>query len=242
MASADESSTIPNSQRYAAALRAVDNLTDNHVQMLRIHYYSPQHTVTAAQLARAMGYRSYQPVNSQYGGLARSVREQLNFHRRGVRLGVFVTFQHVNGEWHWKMHQEVVDALEDLRWVEKAASLLPEEIDSSVVFTEGAVQWISVNAYERNAEARRQCIEYYGARCCICEFDFGQVYGKVVEGLIHVHHLRPLSEIGEEYQVDPERDLRPICPNCHAVVHRRIPAYSIEEVGAFLKQANSSDA
>jgi len=237
-----ESSAVPKSQRYVAAFRAVRNLTDNHVQMLRIHYYSPQRTVTAAQLALAIGYSEYRPVNSQYGRLAGSVGEQLNFRPTGVKLGVFVTFQLIEDEWHWKMRPEVVQALEELRWVEGATPLLPEEIDSTAVLTEGAVQRISVNAYERNAEARRRCIEYYGTSCCICRFDFGQVYGKVVEGLIHVHHLRPLSEIGEEYQVDYKKDLRPICPNCHAVVHRRIPAYGIEEVRAFLKQPDPPDA
>lgn len=242
MTNAGESSAVPTSQQYVAAFRTVRNLTDNHVQMLRIHYYSPQRTVTAKQLALAMGYSAYRPVNSQYGGLAGSVGEQLNFRPTGVKLGVFVTFQHVNGEWHWKMRPEAVQALEELRWVEGATPLLPEEIDSTVVLTEGAVQRISVNAYERNAEARRRCIEHYGTCCCICRFDFGQVYGKVVVGLIHVHHLRPLSEIGEEYQVDYKKDLRPICPNCHAVVHRRIPAYSIEEVRAFLKQPDPLDA
>ncbi len=34
------------------------------------------------------------------------------------------------------------------------------------------------------------------------------------EGFIHVHHLKPLSEVGYEYRVDPIRDLRPVCPNC----------------------------
>jgi putative restriction endonuclease len=241
MANAGESSAVPNSQRYVAAFRAVSNLTDNHIQMLRIHYYSAQRTVTARQLALEMGYSGYQPINSQYGGLADSVREQLNFYPTGVKLGVFVEFQHVNGEWHWKMRPELAEALEKLRWVEGSTPLLPEEIDSTAVLTEGGVLQISVNAYERNSEARRRCIEHYGTSCCICKFDFGQVYGKMVEGLIHVHHLRPLSEIGEEYQVDPLADLRPVCPNCHAVLHRRIPAYSIKEVKAFLNQSSSSD-
>ena len=56
-------------------------------------------------------------------------------------------------------------------------------------------------------------------------------------GLIHVHHCKPLSEIQEGYEVDPIKHLIPICPNCHAVIHRRKPPYTIEEVKGFLKKA-----
>ncbi|MCX7418510.1 MAG: HNH endonuclease [Planctomycetia bacterium] len=70
----------------------------------------------------------------------------------------------------------------------------------------------------------------------VCAFDFALVYGAVGEGLIHVHHLRELSEIGEEYEVDPIRDLRPVCPNCHFVIHQRRLCFSIDEVRAFLRR------
>jgi hypothetical protein len=69
---------------------------------------------------------------------------------------------------------------------------------------------------------------------CICRFDFAQAYGDAAEGLIHVHHLRALSEIGTEYRVDPVADLRSVCPNCHAVLHHRVPAYELDEVRDFL--------
>ena len=188
-----------------------------------------------------MEYSQYRPINTLYGRLSSSIGEELNFRPAGVKLNVLVTLEYVHGEWHWTMRPEVARALEHLYWVD-TLPLLPEEVEDTAVLKEGAVLRISVNAYGRNAEARRRCIEHYGTSCCICGFDFGQVYGKVVEGLIHVHHLRPLSEIGEEYQVDYKKDLRPICANCHAVVHRRVPAYSIEEVGAFLKQPDTPDA
>lgn len=114
---------------------------------------------------------------------------------------------------------------------------LPEEIIEPAEMIEGAVCAITVNAYERNPEARRRCIDRYGTSCCICGFNFSSVYGEAVRDYIHVHHLRPLSEIGGKYVVDPVSDLRPICPNCHAVVHHRRPAYSIEEVQGFLRPA-----
>jgi hypothetical protein len=111
---------------------------------------------------------------------------------------------------------------------------LADEIDDSGPIYEGAKYQVIVNVYERDPEARRKCITEYGANCFVCGFSFGATYGKVVDGFIHVHHLRPLSEIGEEYEVIPVEDLRPVCPNCHAVLHRRVPAYSIAEVQAFL--------
>ena len=59
---------------------------------------------------------------------------------------------------------------------------------------------------------------------------------------IHVHHLRPLSEIKASYVVDPKEDLRPVCPNCHAVIHLRKPSFTLEEVLAMLAAADDRDA
>ncbi|MGH8226507.1 MAG: HNH endonuclease [Steroidobacteraceae bacterium] len=53
--------------------------------------------------------------------------------------------------------------------------------------------------------------------------------------LIHVHHVKPLSAVGRGYQVDPVKDLIPICPNCHAVAHHRDPPYSPEELRDLLR-------
>jgi predicted HNH restriction endonuclease len=74
--------------------------------------------------------------------------------------------------------------------------------------------------------------------CFICGFNFSDVYGEIGQDFIHVHHLRQLADIGEEYEVDPVADLRPVCPNCHAIIHRRIPALTIEEVKALLHRVN----
>jgi 5-methylcytosine-specific restriction protein A len=99
------------------------------------------------------------------------------------------------------------------------------------VFREGAKRTITVNAYERDDKARARCLAHFGYRCAVCSFSFGEAYGPIAERVIHVHHLRPLYEIGEEYTVDPLEDLRPVCPNCHAVLHLRKPIpYSIEEL------------
>lgn len=106
----------------------------------------------------------------------------------------------------------------------------PEEIVDAQTYYEGATKHITVNVYERSAKARKTCIAHYGVSCFVCGFNFKSVYGDAGDGFIHVHHLKPLSEVGEEYRLDPIKDLRPVCPNCHAMIHKRIPAYTIEEM------------
>lgn len=101
--------------------------------------------------------------------------------------------------------------------------LLPEEVSSPAGLVEGATTGIAVNRYERSAEARAACIEHYGTMCQTCGIDLGSTYGVLGRGYIHVHHLVPLSTIGEGYVVDPIRDLLPVCPNCHAMLHREDP-------------------
>jgi 5-methylcytosine-specific restriction enzyme A len=115
------------------------------------------------------------------------------------------------------------------------SGLLPEEVAETQPLFEGAVRKIAVNAYERNPVARQKCILAHGATCCACGFNFGTVYGPEVEGYIHVHHLRALSEVDGKYVVDPIKDLRPVCPNCHAVLHLGGEWRSIDEVRKMMK-------
>lgn len=110
--------------------------------------------------------------------------------------------------------------------------ILPEEVldVDAKKCKEGATKLIRVNIYERSPDARQKCIEHYGLKCVVCQFDFESHYGEIGRGFTHVHHLKPLYEIQGEYEVDPIKDLRPICPNCHAMLHKRNPTYSIEEL------------
>lgn len=96
----------------------------------------------------------------------------------------------------------------------------PEELSVPEKYTEGARKVITVNAYERNPEARKACIRHHGTVCKGCGFDFEKTYGDLGKDFIHVHHIIPLKDIGESYKIDPIRDMVPLCPNCHAMVHR----------------------
>lgn len=112
-----------------------------------------------------------------------------------------------------------------------------EEVPDPVQYLEGATKKIAVNYYERSAVARAQCIKHYGCRCVVCGFDFEEVYGELGKAFIHVHHVVPLSEIKENYTVNPIEDLRPVCANCHAIIHRTAPALSLEKVKMALTSA-----
>jgi DNA-binding MarR family transcriptional regulator len=53
----------PEVQQSVAAFQAVNNLTDNHIQMLQVHYNAPEQTITAKQLSQAMGYSHHTTAN-----------------------------------------------------------------------------------------------------------------------------------------------------------------------------------
>jgi hypothetical protein len=120
------------------------------------------------------------------------------------------------------------------------ASFCPEEIDVAAgPFIEGATYKILVNSYERNAAARSTCLRHHGTTCLVCGFNFAAVYGPQADGYIHVHHLKPLSEIQAEYQIDPVNDLCPVCPNCHAMLHLGGITRTVTEVKAMLTNQES---
>ncbi|MCL2235162.1 MAG: hypothetical protein FWB98_01830 [Defluviitaleaceae bacterium] len=129
----------------------------------------------------------------------------------------------------------IIDASE-MRAVGRA--VYPDDLpDNSVKYLEGKKKTVAVNTYERNPAARKLCIDYYGAACFICGFDFGKEYGEECEGFVHIHHLKMISETDGEYAINPINDLRPVCPNCHMVLHsKKEGCYTIEEVRSMLKR------
>ena len=137
-----------------------------------------------------------------------------------------------------RMERATRPRLESLATVDPATALpIPEEINEPQLYPEGAIRKIWVNAYERNSAARTACLDAHGIACTVCGFEFERAYGEIGREFIHVHHLRPLSEVPPDYEVDPVKDLRPVCPNCHAMLHRRSPPMSIEELQECLRRS-----
>lgn len=95
---------------------------------------------------------------------------------------------------------------------------------------EGSQYQVVCNKYERSPINRELCLAKKGYVCNICGFNFEKTYGVVGKRFIHVHHITPVSELGPDYRINPEEDLIPVCPNCHAMLHRRKPPYLPEEL------------
>ena len=116
----------------------------------------------------------------------------------------------------------------------------PDEIDDGDELSEGTCLSVRVNRYERDPVARKICIDRYSCRCVVCGFDFEDHYGPIGRSYIHVHHLTPLSQIGRRYAVDPIKNLRPVCPNCHAMLHRSKDVVSVKALQKMLKRARAT--
>ncbi len=224
---------------YIAAFRRL-NMAPHHVRMLQAHYYAKDHKLTATQMAKAMGYKNFNASNLHYGKLGRLVGEIIGWVPE-TTLYVLVEFEKPGYEWVWILRPEVAQAIENLRWTDGNQTMIPEEITETTRLYEGTVRSISVNAYERSAVAREKCILNFGSKCSVCDTILADVYGEIAQGHIHVHHLRQLSDINSEYQVDPIQDLRPVCPNCHAIIHMSNPPYTIEQVKAFIEERKNKE-
>jgi hypothetical protein len=113
---------IPNARAFRAAFLALGpRLTASRRRILEVHYRALDRQLTMTQIAQAVGWSSYSTANSQYGGLARLVAEQLGFRHRGCHLATLCTFvRPVEKGDHWLiiMRKEVAEALKSLGWFE----------------------------------------------------------------------------------------------------------------------------
>lgn len=106
-------------------------------------------------------------------------------------------------------------------------SLVDYEIEG---YKEGSASYIKSKRYERNPLNRMLCLHEKGYKCYVCGFDFEEKYGEIGKEFIHVHHSVMVSEMGEDHIVNPSKELFPVCPNCHAMLHKKTPPYTIEEL------------
>lgn len=135
---------------------------------------------------------------------------------------------------------EAVDELEEewfefLRTQNVRYNPFSETTDTTITFIEGSATQVTQTRYERNIHARKECLKHYGYSCSVCGFNFEKYYGSLGYKFIHVHHLTQVATIKQEYKVNPIQDLRPVCPNCHSMLHKQNPPLTIDELKNIIK-------
>lgn len=109
--------------------------------------------------------------------------------------------------------------------------------------TEGKVGSKTTIIRERSQKLRNAAIEHYTAggtiKCYVCGFDFKDIYGKLGEGYIQMHHEKPIYQYStdgfEEYISQAVENMKPLCANCHCMIHRnKQKLLSVTELKAIL--------
>jgi 5-methylcytosine-specific restriction protein A len=148
---------------------------------------------------------------------------------------------------HWStqasgiiIKNEVADKLESKLFYQTNKYVFNNnETSKSKKIKEGNPYCLTITKYERNQHARNECLKHFGYLCQVCNIDFEKNYGEIGKEFIHVHHLTKISSIGKTYEIDPIKDLIPLCPNCHSMVHRRQIPYTIIELKEIYSKSTS---
>jgi 5-methylcytosine-specific restriction enzyme A len=94
------------------------------------------------------------------------------------------------------------------------------EIDESIAAAVEGQRHIRRHAtYERNIKNRAAAIRLHGTTCRACGFNFDSFYGaELARSYVEIHHLESIAS--GEREINPSKDLAPLCANCHSMVHR----------------------
>ena len=89
---------------------------------------------------------------------------------------------------------------------------------------------------ERNVTAGNAAKQHHGSRCQACDVDLGELYGRIGQGYIEAHHLRPISTLEEGVIVryDVAAEFAVLCPNCHRMIHRMEDPSNLYKLRALL--------
>jgi MoxR-like ATPase/predicted RNA-binding protein with PUA-like domain len=107
---------------YVSAFNKL-NIETHHLRMLQANYYAPNRTLTATDLAKAVGYEDYGAANLHYGKLGHQVGTLLGWEPLPkYKLEVLVDFKKPDQkcqEWRWILKPMVAEAMEKLGWVNR---------------------------------------------------------------------------------------------------------------------------
>lgn len=144
----------------------------------------------------------------------------------------------IDKKFYWELRPAVRKAFVELGWYAPMHHKKRTSCGNFDPRYEGAEVMRLLSVRERDPQLRAACIQFHGYRCKICSVDLGEIYGALGHHFIHVHHLHPLASRKTERVTDPKKDLIPVCPNCHSIIHRGGDTRSPEEVRRNLVKTN----
>jgi predicted HNH restriction endonuclease len=206
--------------------------------LLKMYLFGP--FPSTLHLASVLGYPNVGAPNVQIGTIGRIISEFLSivpdftyFHNGVERPGYFAMV-HRFTDFGWELNKNLKEAIKRLKWAEDTSLREFEVFETELIFdhelfAEGQLISIYVSKYERNLNARAACLRHHGYKCLGCNIDFKEMYGQEIPDIIQVHHALPMSN-NKRRATDPIKDLVPLCPNCHSVVHSTKKLMSLREL------------
>lgn len=121
---------------------------------------------------------------------------------------------------------------EDTISVAKKISEKGQEIivyDENIIISEGKIEVKENKARERSKALRDAAILYYSQlgklKCKVCGFCFEDMYGDIGKNFIEIHHERPICKYENSGNIqfisEAVKNVKPLCSNCHRMIHRK---------------------
>lgn len=222
--------------QWLTVLTEVDLISDQVKEALVAFGNSENYTSRSSEVGKNFDYSNSGGVNLLFANYGKRVVKHLEIEThdhltkdRKAYWPLFFYGFYDQSLFNWQLREELVDAMIELEWINGSAGY-QNYVDEHDTYFEGKKRVSQIVSYERNAEARQKCIDHYGCLCYVCKFDFQKEFGDLGKGYIHVHHRKRTAYSGKEHEVNPIEDLIPLCPNCHAMIHKRKPMLKVDEL------------
>lgn len=228
-------------QQYTEAVRLLlkRGIAVSVKRMLAAHVIAGRGIATFRSLGLAAGL-SQRNTNRVYGQFAGRVRRALRLPAPEIEILTIASAPappiDAAEEFSFRIRPAFARALKNTGALRGVSTLTPRPVrsharsDHQDELFDGPLKRSEATRWERNREARRRCIEHFGAKCQVCRFDFGKTYGSLGTGFVEVHHASPSQNRSRKRSVDPLVDLVPVCSNCHRMLHRREPPIGVREL------------
>lgn len=229
--------------------KALQSIGPKHKSILKKLYLHGKYE-NRKSIARSLELKGYGETNLNIGTLGKYFSKETgsipdeSYIRNGKPHPAYfsLVYHEINGG--WQLVPNLRMAIDKMEWDMLDESIVMLETEeqhlTSTMFKDGKLIRVFVNRYERDPKARRDAEKIHGSICVACKINFKKMYGSDIKDIIHFHHVQALGEVQKEKAKDIAKDLCPLCPNCHSVVHSADKLMSIVELQNRIKHCMNS--